>query len=173
MESVNYNDSLVEYCILSIRKTYQAFKSIVVTLGECNSCEIHYYKKVGDSLKSHEFAYGYYDYINHTIHINLYNILKYCKSIGAPDYFVVNECIHTVIHELSHIDQFVDYNRVYNEDYEYSEFIEEANVYNTYRIIAENVVLAMACGYTFDARWTAYLNKYKWQKSFYVKRGGY
>lgn len=76
--------------------------------------------------------------IGNIVLINLPNIINFCDNQGLRDFDSVKGLtMNSVIHELSHIQQDIDFKK-YNKDDSYRAFIELTNDGNTLSFIAHN-----------------------------------
>lgn len=163
------DDIMVQELLSIIKNTYEAFKPIVVNIDASHGLNVNYYVKTEEQRLSRRAAFGYLDRIGNIVNINMPYITYHNHVMLYPDHLLVNDCIFTVIHELSHIDQLVDYDLA-NSNKEYLYQIETANNYNTYRILRDNEQLALQVGYQYDARWIGFLDTHKEYKNAYITK---
>ena len=163
------DDIMVSKLLTVARNTYEAFKPIVVNIDTSYCLNINYYVKTEEQRLSRRIAFGYLDRIGNIVNLNIPYITYYNYIKLYPEYQLINDCIFTVIHELSHIDQAVDYDLV-NSNKSYLDDIEMANNYNTFTILKNNEQLALQVGYTYDARWIEFLNTHEKYKNLYTTK---
>lgn len=138
MEIEEYNN-LLNNCIKYAEYFYKKLVPYTCTVDVPNGYRFIYYEHIPRNIASaskmvtrdNKPILGYLG-MGNVVCINIGQLMSYCSGDLSKTLVML---LITMAHELSHIDQFIDYQK-YGKDEEYTKKIEYANISNTASLLA-------------------------------------